>query len=219
MKLICEINEEIKVIKEGVDNEPKSYHIQGVFMQAELKNRNGRMYPQEMLTREIERYQQEYVEKKRAFGELGHPDGPTINLDRVSHMITELKADGTNFYGKAKILNTPNGNIVKALIDEGARLGVSSRGMGSIRTEGMDIQVVQDDFYLATAADIVADPSAPDAFVNGIMEGKEWVWQNGILREQDVERIKKTIQKAPQKQIKQVTIEAFEAFLKKLEGK
>lgn len=221
MKLICEVTEEIKVVKESTDPTAaeKSYFIEGVFMQSEIKNRNGRMYPQDMLNREIERYRTEYVEKNRAFGELGHPDGPTINLDRVSHMITELRADGTNFYGKAKILGTPNGKIVKALIDEGARLGVSSRGMGSIRTEGLDIQVVQDDFYLATAADIVADPSAPDAFVNGIMEGKEWVWHNGILREQDIETIKKTIQKAPQKQVQKVTIEAFEAFLRKLEGK
>lgn len=221
MKLICEVTEEIKVVKESTDPmaAEKCYYIEGVFMQSEIKNRNGRMYPQEMLNREIDRYRTEYVEKNRAFGELGHPDGPTINLDRVSHMITELKADGTNFYGKAKILSTPNGKIVKALIDEGARLGVSSRGMGSIRTEGMDIQVVQDDFYLATAADIVADPSAPDAFVNGIMEGKEWVWQNGILREQDVETIKKTIEKTPQRKIEKVTIEAFEAFLRKLEGK
>jgi hypothetical protein len=219
MKLICEVTEEIKVIKEDADNTAKNYYIEGVFMQAELKNRNGRMYPQEMLEREIQRYVTEYVEKKRAFGELGHPEGPTINLDRVSHMITDLRTEGSDFIGKAKILSTPNGNIVKALIDEGARLGVSSRGMGSIRTEGRDIQVVQDDFYLATAADIVADPSAPDAFVNGIMEGKEWVWQNGILREQDVAQIKSTIQKAPQKQLKKITIEAFENFMKKLEGK
>jgi len=219
MKLICEITEEIKVIKEGADNAPKNYFIEGIFLQAEMKNRNGRMYPQEMLQREIDRYKTEYVDKKRAFGELGHPDGPTINLDRVSHMITDLREDGTNFVGKAKILSTPNGNIVKALIDEGARLGVSSRGMGSIKTEGRDIQVVQDDFYLATAADIVADPSAPDAFVNGIMEGKEWVWQNGILREHDVAALKSAIKKAPQKQVKKITIEAFEAFMKKLEGK
>lgn len=219
MKLICEVTEEIKVIKEGAEDAQKNYFIEGIFLQAELKNRNGRMYPQEMLQREIDRYVTEYVDKKRAFGELGHPDGPTINLDRVSHMITDLRAEGSNFIGKAKILNTPNGNIVKALIDEGARLGVSSRGMGSIRTEGHDIQVVQDDFYLATAADIVADPSAPDAFVNGIMEGKEWVWQNGVLREQDIAALHKTIKKAPQKQIQKITIEAFEAFLKKLEGK
>lgn len=219
MKLICEVTEEIKVIKEGADNASKNYFIEGIFLQAELKNRNGRMYPQEMLQREIGRYVTEYVDKKRAFGELGHPDGPTINLDRVSHMITELRSEGANFVGKAKILNTPNGNIVKALIDEGARLGVSSRGMGSIRTEGHDIQVVQDDFYLATAADIVADPSAPDAFVNGIMEGKEWVWQNGILREKEIAAIHKTIKKAPQRQLKQISVEAFESFLKKLERK
>jgi Prohead core protein serine protease len=220
MKLICEITEEIKVIKEGADdNAPKNYFIEGIFLQSELKNRNGRMYPQEMLQKEISRYVTEYVDKKRAFGELGHPDGPTINLDRVSHMITDLREDGTNFIGKAKILNTPNGNIVKALIDEGARLGVSSRGMGSIRTEGHDVQVVQDDFYLATAADIVADPSAPDAFVNGIMEGKEWVWQNGILLEKDIAELKKTITKAPAKQVKAVSVKAFESFIKKLEQK
>lgn len=219
MKLICEITEEIKVIKEDAESASKNYFIEGIFLQAELKNRNGRMYPQEMLQREIDRYVTEYVDKKRAFGELGHPDGPTINLDRVSHMITDLRAEGSNFIGRAKILDTPNGKIVKALIDEGAQLGVSSRGMGSIRTEGRDIQVVQDDFYLATAADIVADPSAPDAFVNGIMEGKEWVWQNGILREQDVASIKTKIKKASKKEIKKVTIEAFEAFMKKLEGK
>lgn len=219
MKLICEITEEIKVIKEGAEDAPKNYFIEGIFLQSELKNRNGRMYPQEMLQKEISRYVTEYVDKKRAFGELGHPDGPTINLDRVSHMITDLREDGTNFVGKAKILNTPNGNIVKALIDEGARLGVSSRGMGSIRTEGHDIQVVQDDFYLATAADIVADPSAPDAFVNGIMEGKEWVWQNGILLEKDIAELKKAITKAPAKQIKTVSVKAFESFIKKLENK
>ena len=219
MKLICEITEEIKVIKEGAENATKNYFIEGVFMQAELKNRNGRMYPQEMLEREIKRYNDEYVAKKRAFGELGHPDGPTINLDRVSHMIVNLESDGTNFMGKAKILDTPNGKIVKALIDEGAQLGVSSRGMGSIKTEGHDVQIVQDDFYLATAADIVADPSAPDAFVNGIMEGKEWVWQNGILREQDVYDLKRSIQKAPKRQVKQVSIKAFEQFMRKLERK
>jgi hypothetical protein len=219
MKLICEITEEIKVIKEGATDAQKNYFIEGIFLQAELKNRNGRMYPQEMLQREISRYVTEYVDKKRAFGELGHPDGPTINLDRVSHMIVDLKAEGSNFIGKAKILDTPNGKIVKALIDEGAQLGVSSRGMGSIRTEGVDIQVVQDDFYLSTAADIVADPSAPDAFVNGIMEGKEWVWHNGVLQERDVASIKRQITKATKKNIQRVSIEAFESFMKKLEGK
>ncbi|CAB4141176.1 prohead core scaffolding protein and protease [uncultured Caudovirales phage] len=217
MKLICEVTEEIKVIKEGKDNSPKNYYIEGVFMQAELKNRNGRMYPREMLEQEISRYVKEYVEKNRAFGELGHPDGPTINLDRVSHMITELRCEDNNFIGKAKIMSTPMGNIVKSLIDEGARLGVSSRGMGSIKTEGHDIQIVQDDFYLATAADIVADPSAPDAFVNGIMEGKEWVWQNGILREQEISNFKKRIVSAPKKKLKEVSINAFENFIKKLE--
>lgn len=219
MKLICEVTEEIKVIKEGVEGASKNYFIEGVFMQAELKNRNGRMYPKEMLEKEIKRYNEEYINKKRAFGELGHPDGPTINLDRVSHMIVDLKAEGANFIGRAKILDTPNGKIVKALIDEGAQLGVSSRGMGSIRTEGHDIQVVQDDFYLATAADIVADPSAPDAFVNGIMEGKEWVWQNGILREKEIHDIKRAILKAPAKSVKQVSVKAFESFIKKLEKK
>jgi hypothetical protein len=217
MKLICEVTEEIKVIKEGTENSPKNYFIEGVFMQAEIKNRNGRMYPKEMLEREIKRYKEEYVDKKRAFGELGHPDGPTLNLDRVSHMITDLRSEGADFIGRAKILGTPNGNIVKALIDEGARLGVSSRGMGSIKTEGLDVQIVQDDFYLATAADIVADPSAPDAFVNGIMEGKEWVWQNGILCERDIHDIKKAIIKAPAKNIKSVSVKAFENFLRKLE--
>ena len=221
MKLICEVTEEIsvRVIKEGAENAPKNYFIEGIFLQAELKNRNGRMYPEEMLKREIERYNTEYVQKKRAFGELGHPDGPTINLDRVSHMIVDLKADGNNFIGRAKILDTPNGKIVKALIDEGAQLGVSSRGMGSIKTEGHDIQIVQDDFYLTTAADIVADPSAPDAFVNGIMEGKEWVWQNGILCERDINDLKRRIQKAPAKKHKEVSVQAFESFLRKLEKK
>lgn len=219
MKLICEVTEEIKVIKESAEGTSKNYYIEGVFMQAELKNRNGRMYPKEMLEKEIKRYNEEYVNKKRAFGELGHPDGPTINLDRVSHMITDLRSEGADFIGKAKILSTPNGNIVKALIDEGARLGVSSRGMGSIRTEGHDIQIVQDDFYLSTAADIVADPSAPDAFVNGIMEGKEWVWQNGVLRERDVYDIKRAITKAPAKRIKEVSVKAFESFIRKLENK
>lgn len=219
MKLICEVTEEIKVIKEGAAKAPKNYFIEGVFLQAELKNRNGRMYPRELLEKEIERYTKEYVNKNRAFGELGHPDGPTINLDRVSHMITEMRAAGNNFYGKAKIMSTPMGNIVKSLIDEGARLGVSSRGMGSLRTEGRDIQIVQDDFYLATAADIVADPSAPDAFVNGIMEGKEWVWDNGILKEQQVQSLKAEIEKNAKSNLKEASVEAFTKFMKLLESK
>lgn len=219
MKLICEVTEEIKVIKEGTEKSPKGYYIEGIFLQAELKNRNGRMYPRELLNKEIERYTAEYVNKNRAFGELGHPDGPTINLDRVSHMITEMKVDGNNFYGKAKIMSTPMGNIVKSLIDEGARLGVSSRGMGSLRTEGRDIQIVQDDFYLATAADIVADPSAPDAFVNGIMEGKEWVWDNGILKERQIQSIKNHIEKNAKKNLEEASVQAFTKFMKLLETK
>lgn len=219
MKLICEVTEEIKVIREGTEKSPKGYYIEGIFLQAELKNRNGRMYPRELLNKEIERYTTEYVNKNRAFGELGHPDGPTINLDRVSHMITEMRVDGNNFYGKAKIMSTPMGNIVKSLIDEGARLGVSSRGMGSLRTEGRDIQIVQDDFYLATAADIVADPSAPDAFVNGIMEGKEWVWDNGILKERHIQDIKQHIEKNAKKNLEEASVQAFSKFMKLLESK
>jgi hypothetical protein len=219
MKLICEVTEEIKIIKEGAEKSPKNYFIEGIFLQAELKNRNGRMYPRELLEKEILRYTREYVNKNRAFGELGHPDGPTINLDRVSHMITEMKVDGNNFYGKAKIMSTPMGNIVKSLIDEGARLGVSSRGMGSLRTEGRDIQIVQDDFYLATAADIVADPSAPDAFVNGIMEGKEWVWDNGLLKEKHLANIKRDIQKSAKRNLEEASVAAFTKFIKFLESK
>lgn len=219
MKLICEVTEEIKVIKEGTSKAPKNYFIEGVFLQAELKNRNGRMYPKELLEKEIERYTREYVNKNRAFGELGHPDGPTINLDRVSHMITEMRVDGNNFYGKAKIMSTPMGNIVKSLIDEGARLGVSSRGMGSLRTEGRDIQIVQDDFYLATAADIVADPSAPDAFVNGIMEGKEWIWDNGLLKERHIEKLKNDIEKSAKRNLEEASVAAFNKFMRLLESK
>ena len=180
MKLITEAIENIQVLEEE-KNGKKLLYIEGVFLQSELKNRNGRMYPFETLNREVGRYNEEYVKSKRALGELGHPDGPTINLDRVSHRITELRTEGNNFIGKAQILDTPMGKIAKSLLGEGVQLGVSSRGMGSIdRME--DISVVKDDFMLTTAADIVADPSAPDAFVNGIMEGKEWVWQNGILK-------------------------------------
>ena len=218
MKLICEINEDIKVIKESVESDRK-YFIEGIFMQSELKNRNGRMYPKEMLQREVVRYVNEYVNKMRAFGELGHPDGPTINLDRVSHMITELRMEGNNIIGKAKIMDTPMGKIVKSLIDEGASLGVSSRGMGSIRSEGRDIQIVQDDFYLATAADIVADPSAPDAFVNGIMEGKEWIWDNGLLKEKYISKMHKSIKKAPKRKLDKISISAFEQFMNSLEKK
>ena len=221
MKLITEVNEnlEYKVITEDKSGS-KNYFIEGIFMQAEMQNRNGRMYPKEMLQKEVQRYVKEYVERNRALGELGHPDGPTINLDRVSHMIVDLKEDGDNFIGKAKILtDLPNGKIVKALIDAGASLGVSSRGMGSLRTESRDIQIVQDDFYLVTAGDIVHDPSAPDAFVNGIMEGKEWVWENGLIKEKNIAQYKKEIAKAPAKKVREVSIKAFDDFMKKLSGK
>ena len=193
MKLITETVEKIEVLTEE-KNGKKDYKIRGVFMQADIKNRNGRVYPVSTLAKEVKRYTTEFIDKKRAFGELGHPDGPTVNLERVSHMITSLKPEGKNFIGEAKVMDTPYGKIVKNLIDEGAQLGVSSRGMGSI--ERMNNQnVVGKDFYLATAADIVADPSAPDAFVEGIMEGKEWVWDNGILKSMEVEQYKEEIEK------------------------
>jgi|TARA_B100000035_G_scaffold210154_1_gene179877 hypothetical protein len=193
----------------------KNYFIEGIFLQAELKNRNGRMYPMKTLAREVAKYDESYIQKGRALGELGHPDGPSINLDRVSHKIMSLKEDGNNFIGKAKLLDTPMGSIAKNLLDEGVRLGVSSRGMGSIRKED-NCNVVMDDFMLATAADIVADPSAPDAFVDGIMEGKEWVWDNGILKESAVAEIKQEIDQATLINIQERKISAFEAFLKSL---
>jgi hypothetical protein len=213
MKLICELTESVdyELIEEGAGGK-KQYFIEGIFMQSEQKNKNGRIYPKEVLQKEVNRYVKEYVEPKRAFGELGHPDGPTVNLDRVSHMITELVEDGKNFIGRAKILDTPNGQIVKSLIDEGARLGVSSRGMGTLKPEKR-AQVVQDDFYLATAADIVADPSAPNAFVEGIMEGVEWIWDGGLLKAQDVERAKANIQKASSKQLEEVKLREFKNLL------
>jgi hypothetical protein len=184
-------------------------------MQSEKKNKNGRVYPLPVLEKEVNRYVKEYVEPKRAFGELGHPDGPTVNLDRASHMITSLVKEGKNFVGRAKVLDTPNGKIVKCLIDEGARLGVSSRGMGTLKPD-KKAQVVQNDFYLATAADIVADPSAPNAFVEGIMEGKEWIWNNGILHEQDVERARNNIRNASSRELEEVKLSEFENLLSKL---
>ena len=216
MKLICELTESVdyELIEEGAGGK-KQYFIEGIFMQSEQKNKNGRIYPKEVLQKEVNRYVKEYVEPKRAFGELGHPDGPTVNLDRVSHMITELVEDGKNFIGRAKILDTPNGQIVKSLIDEGARLGVSSRGMGTLKPD-KKAQIVQDDFYLATAADIVADPSAPNAFVEGIMEGVEWVWDNGLLKAQDVERAKTNIQKASSKQLEEVKLREYKNLLSNL---
>ena len=214
MKLITEQIEDVKLITEE-KNGKKLLYIEGVFLQSELKNSNGRMYPFSVLDREVKRYNEEYVKSKRALGELGHPDGPTINLDRVSHRITDLRAEGNNFIGKAQILDTPMGNIAKNLLDEGVQLGVSSRGMGSIQ-KSEDCNVVADDFMLTTAADIVADPSAPDAFVNGIMEGKEWVWDNGLLKEREVAKYQRYIESASRYQLEERTLKAFEHFLGKL---
>ena len=214
MKLISEeINNAEYLIEET--NGKKDYKIKGIFLQSELKNRNGRVYPKDVLENEVKRYNQEFVNKKRAFGELGHPDGPTINLERVSHMITKLYPDGNNFIGEAKIMNTPYGKIVKGLIDEGAQLGVSSRGMGSLVQRG-GANYVGKDFYLATAADIVADPSAPDAFVEGIMESKEWVWENGVLVEKDINEWKRSIETAKRNALAEAKSKVFADFLKKL---
>ena len=215
MKLISEQIEGVEYITEEKENGDKSYKIKGVFMQSEVKNRNGRVYPFEVLDKEVKRYNKEYIEEKRAFGELGHPDGPTVNLERASHMITALYPKGKNFIGEAKILKTPMGEIVKNLMDEGAKLGVSSRGMGSLEQKN-GANYVKDDFYLATAADIVADPSAPNAFVEGIMEGKEWVWDNGALIEEELVRMKKRInEKVRKKHANQDALE-FAKFLKLL---
>jgi hypothetical protein len=196
MKLICEVVEDIKYITEKTESGKKNLYIEGVFMQGDIVNRNKRCYSTNILEKEVVRYTQALVEKGRAFGELGHPNGPSINLDRVSHIITELRRDGNNFIGKARISDTPMGNIARGIMESGGQLGVSSRGMGSLKENKNGIMEVQDDFYLATAADIVADPSAPDAFVQGIMEGVEWVWDNGILKAQKLEEAKKQIDNA-----------------------
>ena len=215
MKLISEEATNVEFLTEATKS-GKNYFIEGVFMQAETKNRNGRIYPKEVLVKEAKRYTKEFIESKRAFGELGHPDGPTVNLERVSHMITELVEVDQNFMGRAKIMDTPYGKIVKNLIDEGARLGVSSRGMGSLKPGKDGIQEVQGDFYLATAADIVAAPSAPDAFVAGIMEGKEWVWDNGLLKEKQIQEYKDQIEKSSRKDREQTLVSTFEDFISKL---
>ena len=214
MRLIAEEITTVDFICEDKEGK-KNYFIEGVFLQAELKNRNNRMYPFMTLQNEVAKYDENYIQKGRALGELGHPDGPSINLDRVSHKILSLKEDGNNFIGRAKLLDTPMGGIAKNLLDEGVKLGVSSRGMGSIRKEE-NCNVVMDDFMLATAADIVADPSAPDAFVNGIMEGKEWVWDNGVLKEAKVAQIKKEIDQATLLNLQERKVSAFETFLKSL---
>lgn len=225
MKLFREINEEVEILTEETEKGEKKYFIEGVFLQGNLKNRNGRIYPMEILDKEASRYSKNFIEQKRAFGELGHPDGPTINLERVSHMITSLRREGENYIGKAKVMDTPYGKIVKNLIDEGAKLGVSSRGIGSLE-EKRGVNFVKDDFQLATAADIVADPSAPDAFVNGILEGKEWVYEAGLLvtrnasrAEEMVEDTKKEIKKIRSinpRVVEEKAVNAFSRFMQNL---
>ena len=214
MKLITESIEDIQILEEE-SNGRKILHIEGVFLQGDIKNRNGRVYPFGVLEREVGRYNEQYVNVGRALGELGHPDGPTVNLDRVSHKIVSLKAEGSNFVGKAQILNTPMGNIAKSLLESGVKLGVSSRGMGSIE-EKNGANYVRDDFMLATAADIVADPSAPDAFVNGIMEGKEWVWENGIIKEVNIAKYQRYISESTRKNLDERSLKAFSHFLQSL---
>ena len=214
MKLISEEIQNAEYLVEET-NGKKNYKIKGVFLQSDIKNRNGRIYENDILSKEVKRYSTEFIDKKRAFGELGHPDGPVVNLERVSHMITSLEPEGKNFIGEAKIMDTPYGKIVKGLIDEGAQLGVSSRGMGSLVTKG-GANYVGKDFYLATAADIVADPSAPDAFVEGIMENKEWVWDNGVIKAQDIEEYKEHIQEAKRLKLAEAKVKVFKNFIEKL---
>ena len=216
MRLIKEFNEEIRYLtEESKDPKKPNVFIEGVFLQSDLKNKNGRIYPKEIMQREVNRYVEENVNTKRAYGELGHPEGPTVNLDRVSHMIVSLKEDGANYIGKAKVMDTPMGRIVKELISEGAQLGVSSRGLGTLKERG-GINEVQDDFMLATAADIVADPSAPDAFVQGIMEGKEWVFVNGRWTEQDIEQSQSIINRASSGELEEQKMVVWNNFLQKL---
>jgi hypothetical protein len=216
MKLITETIEDINLICEDLEESgKKSYYIEGVFLQGDIKNRNGRLYPSTVLSKEVDKYTESFIDKGRALGELGHPEGPTINLDRVSHKIVSLKKEGTNFIGKAKLLETPMGKIASNLLNEGVKLGVSSRGMGSLELKN-GVNYVKDDFMLATAADIVADPSAPDAFVEGIMEGKEWVWESGVLREVQIEQIKRSIDSASRVELEERKNKAFENFLRGL---
>jgi hypothetical protein len=214
MKLITETIENVRTLVESTDGGGKNYYLEGIMMQGETVNRNGRRYSINILENECKRYIKEYVNKKRALGELNHPSGPTINLDKVSHMICELRQDGNNFIGKAKILDTPMGKIVKSLIEEGALLGVSSRGMGSLKKVN-EINEVQSDFTLA-AIDIVSDPSAPDAFVNGILEGKEWIWNNGILQEKVIDSYRKEIQRASRKDVEKKALKLFEDFIRRI---
>lgn len=216
MKLIREEVSQTKFIVEEKLGKKKEYFIEGIFLQSELKNRNGRMYPESVMDKEVARYMQECVLNNRAYGELGHPDTPSINLDRVSHMIVNLRKEGTNYIGKAKILETPMGNIARGLLDGGANLGVSSRALGSLKMNENGVNVVQDDFMLSTAADIVADPSAPDAYVRGIMENKEWVFVDGKFVEQHIEEAKRIITKASSRQLEEAKILAFQKFLSKI---
>jgi hypothetical protein len=216
MRLIREVYEQTNTIVESKLGKGKEYFIEGIFLQSELKNRNGRMYPESVMDNEVGRYIKESVEKNRAYGELGHPDTPSINLDRVSHMIVSLRKEGTNYIGKAKILETPMGQIARGLLDGGANLGVSSRALGSLQTNNEGVQIVQDDFMLSTAADIVADPSAPDAFVRGIMESKEWVFVDGKFVEQHIEEAQRSIRKASSRNLEEAKIYAFQKFLSKI---
>ena len=206
------------IVEEDPKTGKKSVYIEGIMLQTEVKNKNGRIYPHDIMVKEVKRYTKEFINQKRAYGELGHPEGPTINLERASHLITELKEDGNNFVGKAKVLSTPMGEIVKSLLADGARLGVSSRGMGSLKPSPKEqgTQLVQSDFQLATAADIVADPSAPDAFVNGVMEGVEWVWDNGVIKAQKIEEYKRSIRRARTHKLQETKLKVFRSFLENL---
>lgn len=216
MKLIREVHETVNLVTEAAANGKKNYFIEGVFLQSELKNRNGRMYPERIMDKEVNRYMTEYVQKNRAYGELGHPANPSINLDRVSHIITDLRKEGTNYIGRAKILETPMGNIARGLLDGGANLGVSSRALGTLAPNNEGVQVVQDDFMLSTAADIVADPSAPDAFVRGIMENKEWTFVDGKYVERHIEEAKKNIRRASSKNLDEAMMLEFARFLREI---
>ena len=215
VKLFTEAVDEVEYITEAKEGGGKNYKIKGIFLQADIKNRNGRVYPMEILEKEVSRYNKKFINENRAYGELGHPEGPTVNLERVSHMVTELYPDGKNFVGEAKIMSTPMGEIVKNIMNEGGKLGVSSRGMGSLNQKN-GANYVRDDFYLATAADIVADPSAPNAFVEGIMEGKEWVWNNGALIESELVELRRKFDVKKRKRDAKVEALEFAKFLKKL---
>lgn len=215
MKLISEFNDIVTPICESKEDGSKDYFIEGIFIQSEIKNRNGRVYPKEVIKDEVARYNREFVEKQRAFGELGHPDGPTINLDKVSHLIQSLEEDGNNYVGRAKVLSTPNGQIVRNLIDDGAKLGVSSRGLGSLEQKN-GAQYVKDDFQLATAGDIVADPSAPEAFVEGIMEGVEWIFENGVLKAVEAEKMRDQLMSAKLNKLEETKLNLWKKFVESL---